>query len=173
MKIGRTLALTAASGLLLASIPVAAQADTVERRGSYTVPRGTTIDDDLVVRGGTVTIHGTVEGNVRQIGKGSVIVGKSGEVDGNITESGAGSVKVRGDVDGNVSERGNGAVRVYRSGEVDGNVSERGAGKLVVRGSVDGNVSEKGKGHVLIHRTAEIDGDVTERKAGNLYVYRG
>ena len=173
MKIARTLAIASVSGLLLAAVPVAAQADEIRRTGNYTVRAGQTIDDDLVVRGGTVRIYGTVEGNVRQIGKGSVIVHSSGKVDGNVSESGSGHVRVYGEVDGNVAEKGSGHVRVYRNGKVDGNVAERDKGTAYVRGTVDGNVSENGAGHVYVYRTAKIDGNVYERKAGNLYYYRG
>jgi len=78
MKISRTLAIAATSGLLLTAVPLAAHAQDVSRTGSYTVARGQTISGDLTVRNGTVRIYGTVEGDVRQIGKGSVVVHRSG-----------------------------------------------------------------------------------------------
>ncbi len=147
-----TIAMTLAGGVLVAALPATvAQADDdrdVFRSGAYTVKRGQEIDGDLTVRGGTVTIYGSVDGNVRQIGKGSVVVKASGDVDGNIVESGKGSVNVRGEVDGNISERGRGHVKIFRSAEVDGNVAERNKGNLVIwRGAdIDGNTSESGKG---------------------------
>lgn len=152
MKLGRTLAATTAAGILLAAVPTAAHADDdVYRTGNYTVRAGQTIDGDLTVRDGTVTIHGTVDGDVRQIGKGSVIVSRTGKVDGNITESGKGAVRIHGEVDGNVSENGKGHVFVYGTAEIDGDVTERKAGNLYVyRGAdVEGDLSENGKGSLV------------------------
>jgi len=149
------IALVAAAGIGFACLPAAVMADDddgdVHRKGNYVVKKGRDIDGNLTVRGGTVVIHGSVDGNVRQIGKGSVIVSRSGSVDGNITESGRGNVTIRGDVDGNVTERHRGHLRVHRTADVDGNLYERGRGNLVVwRGAdVDGDRSESGPGRYI------------------------
>lgn len=153
----KTFALALAGGTLLATLPAAAIADDddrngdVRRSGNYVVKKGQEIDGNLTVRNGNVIIRGEVDGNVRQIGRGSVVVARSGSVDGNIVERGKGGVSVRGDVDGNITELHRGAVKIHRSADVDGNVRERGAGHLVIwRGAdIDGNVSEGGKGRLI------------------------
>lgn len=174
MRLRATLTTGAIAGLLLVGLPTAAQADDdVVRYGNYTVRAGTTIDGNLIVRNGTLTIYGTVDGNVGQSGSGSVHVMRSGEVDGNITEYGTGGVSVAGEVDGNIAERDSGDVIIDSTGDVDGNVGERSSGTVRIRGDVDGNVGEAGTGHLVLGHTARVDGNVTEYESGDLHVWRG
>ncbi|RZI95302.1 MAG: hypothetical protein EOO67_02845, partial [Microbacterium sp.] len=86
MKTSRILAIGAAAAIIATAVPTAAMADDTVRTGSFTLAAGKTISGDLIVTGGTVTIHGTVKGDVRQRGAGSVIVGTRGDVDGSVTE---------------------------------------------------------------------------------------
>src|SRR5690606_18552668 len=127
----KTFALALAGGTLLAALPAAAIADDdddrdgdVRRSGNYVVKKGQEIDGNLTVRNGNVVIRGEVDGNIRQIGRGSVVVAPSGSVDGNIVERGKGGISVRGDVDGNVTELHRGSVKILRSADIDGNVYE-------------------------------------------------
>ncbi len=156
----RTLKTTVVASAILALTSAglgapAAQADDMRRTGSYTVRAGQTVDDNLIVANGTLRIYGKVDGNVRQVGKGSVIVYSGGKVDGNIEEQSSGGVIVR------------------KGGYVDGNIKETGSGKVVIAGTVDGNVQERGKGKLLVRKTARIDGNVSERGAGKLVVKKG
>lgn len=80
MKLQHKLGAGTVAGLVLFGVPSMAFADDLSRKGSYTVPAGHTIDGNLKVSGGTVTIHGTVKGNVRQVGAGAVVIGARGLV---------------------------------------------------------------------------------------------
>jgi cytoskeletal protein CcmA (bactofilin family) len=127
-------------------------------RGDYTVRSGVTIDDNIKIYGGALTVHGRVAANVDQYGRGSVVVGAAGHVEGNIKERDAGRVAVSGDVDGNVEEGGTGGVLLGRSGHVD------------VRGDLYGNIEEYDAGPVAVGRHAHVDGNVYERREGRLEV---
>lgn len=189
MKIVRTAAATAAACLLLVATPTVSQAH-VDRTGDYTVRAGKTIKGDLTVRNGTVRILGTVEGYVNQIGSGSVFVGESGEVQGNLWESGKGSVKIHGTVGGKVEETGKGSVRIYSSGDVTdgvvefnnghvrlddggqiGGAFERGPGSVKIRGVVDGGVSEYGRGNLLVGKTGRVGISLDENGDGSVKLY--
>lgn len=172
MNIRRTLAVTAAASLLLAAAPSAAQAD-VTRTGDYTVEAGKVVRGDLTVRRGTVTILGTVTGDVRQKGKGSVVVGTGGEVEGTVKESGKGSISLeRGsEVGGGLEESGVGSIKIYGSVGTDpdgGYVEESGKGSVIVgkSGRVHGNVWEKNSGNVRVNRGGELAGQIIERGPG-------
>lgn len=191
MKLQRTLGVGAVAGLILVGVPSVALADDISRTGSYTVPAGRTIDGDLTVSGGTVTIHGTVKGNVKQTGNGTVVIGARGLVEGNVDEYGAGDITVYGTVKGNVTERVAGHTRVEAGALVEGNAAETGDGSIAVRGTVkgnvterdagsasivgavDGNVIEAGTSHLYLYGTARVNGNAYEKDSGNLYLYRG
>jgi cytoskeletal protein CcmA (bactofilin family) len=173
MNIRRIVATSLTAGVLVAGFATGASADDVTRTGTYTVRAGQTIDGDLKVSSGTVTILGTVKGNVTQTGTGAVIVGSSGTVEGNVAESGSGGVRVAGTVEGNVSEKATGNVVLPLGGHVDGNIAERDAGNLTIASSLNGNAYEYGSGYLLLGKNARVDGNVYERDNGNLYLYRG
>ena len=65
-----------------------ALADDLVVKGDYTVRSGRTVDDNIKIYNGTLTVKGTVDGNVEQYGPGSVVVSSRGHVDGNIEETG-------------------------------------------------------------------------------------
>jgi len=173
MNIRRILATGLTAGILVAGFATGASADDVTRTGNYTVRAGQTIDGDLKVSSGTLTILGTVKGNVTQTGTGAVIVGSSGTVEGNLAESGSGGVSVSGTVEGNVSEKASGNAVIALGGHVDGNIAESDDGNLTIKSSLNGNAYEYDGGYLLLGKNARIDGNVYERNNGNLYIYRG
>ena len=126
----RIAVLAAAAVTMLALSAAPAFADVV-KRGNYTVRAGVTIDDNIKVYGGTLTVNGKVEGNVYQYRGGSVIVGRYAYVDGNVEEERAGRVEVRGRVEGDVEEKGAGNLLIYPSARIAGDISESGSGRII------------------------------------------
>ncbi len=123
-----------------------------------------TVKGNIRITDGSLTVLGCVEGNIEQLGAGSVIVAAGACAKGDVQESGTGDVRVAGAVDGNVQESGVGDVVV--AGSVKGNVTERDAGSLTVSGRVDGNVEESGVGNLTITATGVVRGNATEKDPG-------
>lgn len=124
------------------------------------------VKGNVKIKNGTLTVLGTVEGNIEQEGAGSVIVTAEGSVKGNLKEQGDGDVEVSGTVDGNIEEEGSGNVVVQ--GTVTGNVKEKDAGSVEIGGTVQGNVEEEGAGNVTITASGVVHGNVTEKNAGTV-----
>ncbi len=135
--------------------------------GSLEVPRGTTVNGDVIVNMGEIVILGTVNGNVSgNMGQITIHGDVNGDVDANMGQvtiigSVSGSVRARmgevivdGTVAGNV-DADLGSVRIR--GTVGGDV-DTGLGELRVPGEVMGNVTSRG-GNVSI--TGTVEGDVT------------
>lgn len=171
-----------AATLSAASVP--ALADDVVFRGNKTIPAGQTLEKDVTIIDGTLTVRGTIEGNVRQKGVGSVIV-DGGLIKGNIDESEGGVVTIEseGVVEGNIQEEDNGSVEVLGDSLVKGNIWERNAGVVRISGSlvegniyefdfgnlsivadslIKGNVRERDKGKIVLSQDSEVEGDVNE-----------
>jgi hypothetical protein len=51
-------------GVAFACLPLAAAAADLRQGGELTIPTGETINDDLYVAGGTITVNGNVNGSV-------------------------------------------------------------------------------------------------------------
>lgn len=179
---------------ILATFVLAGPAAAGDFRSDTTVTVGPdeTVDDDLYVGGGTVSIAGTVNGDAT-IGAGTVTM--TGTVNGSLNVGG-GTVDVLGDVTGAVRVTG-GTVRIVGSvgrdvvifggtatiesgaeiagdlagatgsltmaGTIHGNLTA-GTGTLVLAGAVDGDV-EAGVGDLVIESGAAIGGDVTYTSA--------
>ena len=167
----RVATLATAVAALLAMTAGVAAADDLVIRGDYTVRYGDTLDAEVKMHGGTLTVHGKVDGNIDQYGSGSVIVGSRGYVNGNIQERDAGRVDIRGELNGNIDEAGGGPVIIGRHAYVNGNLKEKHAGNVEVRGRVNGDVDEEGRGSVFLYRSARVSGDVTEKGAGTIRRY--
>ena len=69
--------------------------------GDITVPRGETIDDDLIVLSGDVSVFGHVTGNVVAL-DGDVIVHSSGAIDGDVASINGRVTRAGGRIGGNV-----------------------------------------------------------------------
>ena len=160
--------LLAAIGLVLFVSPVAAG----DFRGDDTVSitAGETVDDDLYVGAGTITIAGTVTGDAT-VAAGTVTV--TGSVGGSVNVVG-GTVDVLGDVGGAVRITG-GTVRIGGSvgrdvvilggtvtldpdADIAGDVAG-GTGDLTVSGHIAGDLYA-GAGTVRLTPTAVIDGGI-------------
>lgn len=163
--------------------------------GDTTIAAGDTVLGNVTIRRGTLTVEGTVEGNIVQLGAGDVLVGSCdffsfGIVRGSIYELGSGDVFICfGSVEGDVNERGSGSV-FGNTGSIIGNVSESFEGEVLVtmtyiegdiveRGpgdvefsddQLEGNIHESGDGDATAVGFATVFGDVTERGRGSLRV---
>jgi cytoskeletal protein CcmA (bactofilin family) len=147
---------------------------------SVTIGAGETIDDDLYVAAGTVTIDGTVNGdatiaggtvNVSGTVTGSLNVGGgtvdvTGDVTGAIRVS-AGTVRISGSVGRDVVAFG-GTVTIASDAEVAGDVAG-GVGQLVIDGTIGGDV-HAGAGTMQV--TGTIDGSI-EARVGDLTIASG
>ena len=175
---------------LLATLVLAGPVAAGDFRSDTTVTVGPdeTIDDDLYVGGGTVSIAGTVNGDAT-IGAGTVTM--NGTVNGSLNVAG-GTVDVLGDVTGAVRVSG-GTVRIMGSvgrdlvifggtatveagAEIAGDVAgatgsltvagtvhgdlRAGTGTMILAGTIDGDV-EAGVGDLVVESGAVIGGDVT------------
>jgi hypothetical protein len=118
------------------------------------------------------TVTGFINADVLADGCSCTIAPKA-EVNGNIEQLGAGSLVVRGIVNGGVSESGIGNLLVDR-GIVGGDCAEADGGNLTVRpGSfINGLLAESGAGSVVITATAAgpTKGDIEETGAGSVIV---
>lgn len=175
---------------VLATFVIAGPAAAGDFRSNTTVTVGPdeTVDDDLYVGGGTVSIAGTVNGDAT-IGAGTVTM--SGTVNGSLNVAG-GTVDVLGDVTGAVRVSG-GTVRIVGSvgrdlvifggtatveagAEIEGDIAgatgsltmagtvhgglRAGTGSMVLAGTIDGDV-EVGVGDLVVESGTTIGGDVT------------
>lgn len=174
------LSISVALGLAaFAAAPIAARDFEGDRyfTGNKTVASGDTYKDDVTVKNGTLTIYGEIEGDVKQVGFGNVVV-RGGEIKGNVTEKNGGAVKVLadGEIYGHVYESGKGGVIVRGGSEVQGSVFEKWNGDVVVRGydsEVYGSVKERHAGSVYITERGEVDGNVCELGVGTVRVNTG
>ena len=177
-------------GLAGAANDVVINEDINMAAGSLEIPRNTTVNGDVTLNLGELTIYGVVIGNVNSnMGQVNVI----GDVNGNV-EANMGQVVISGNVGGDVVARmgevivdgsvgGNliadlGTVRV--DGTVGGTV-DSGFGELRINGAVAGDVRSKG-GDVII--TGIVEGDVILEQglvelgpdavvSGRIYIGRG
>ena len=106
------------------------------RQGNVYIARKDTVKDDLVTRGGSITVDGVVEGDCAALG---------------------GSVSVNGTVDGDVAAFG-GGVAVAESAKVTGQIASFG-GSLDIRGTAGDDLACFG-GSVNLGPKATVDGDV-------------
>lgn len=140
----RTLAFVA----MTTAFSVSAKADDVYNTKNTVIGPNQTIEANIFITNGTLTVRGTVEGNIYEFGAGSVIV-NGGLVKGNIEESSGGAIRVTngGEVEGNLDEQGNGAAVVSGFSIVKGNVFESGAGDIIIDASlVEGNWMKRARG---------------------------
>ncbi|OPZ85716.1 MAG: hypothetical protein BWY76_01293 [bacterium ADurb.Bin429] len=155
--------------LLLAGLPLLA----LELRNgdTVTIPEGTTINDDLIVSGGTVRVDGAVASDLVVAG-GNVRV--NGRIGGNLIAAG-GNVRVAGPVAGTIYAAGGtldlesaagrnlvvtgGTVTLGPEGSVARDIAVTG-GQVVLAGTVARNVMV-GAGNLTVEDTARIGGDLT------------
>lgn len=158
--------------------------------GSLEIPGSTTVNGNVTLNLGELTVLGVVNGNVNSnMGEVNIV----GDVNGNV-EANMGQIVISGNVGGDVKARmgevivdgsvgGNltadiGAVSV--GGNLGGDINS-GFGELIINGAVAGNVYSKG-GNVVINGI--VEGDVTLEQgvvelgpeaavSGRIYVGRG
>ena len=187
---------------VLATLVIAGPVAAGDFRSDTTVTVGPdeTIDDDLYVGGGTVSIAGTVNGDAT-IGAGTVTM--TGTVNGSLNVGG-GTVDVLGDVTGAVRVSG-GTVRIVGSvgrdlvifggtatvedgAEIDGDIAGAtgslrmagtlhgnlvaGTGTMALAGTIDGDV-EVGVGDLVVESSAVIGGDVTYTSTDDARIAEG
>ena len=182
-----------ARALVLAILAVLALTSAVaagDFRGdtTTTIGEGETVDDDLYVGAGTVSIAGTVNGDA-SVAAGSVTV--TGTIDGSLNVAG-GTIDVLGDVTGAVRVSGGtvriagtigrdvvifgGTTTIEPDAEIGGDVAGAGgsvmvggtvagdllaaAGSIEVRGTIDGSI-DVSVGDLVIGPDAVVGGDVT------------
>lgn len=139
--------------LVLAVLPGAALAAPVQGfGGTVVVGPGQTVDSVQAV-GGTVIIHGTVDGDV-SVASGTLLI--DGVVHGNV-QSGAGAVTINGRVDGNV-QVGAGTLDIGPDAVIAGTLAG-GAGSATVAGTVLGDAT-LGTGSLVLQPTARFGGDL-------------
>ena len=175
------ISLTLAFGLTaLAAVPVMAEDFEGDQSyiGNTTIGADDTVKGNVTITNGKLTVLGTIERNVLQMGSNGVVVDGDGIVEGNIDEKSGGwvTVKDKGIVEGNIAERGNGSISTSGESLVKGNVSERsetvdpfGHDDVTIGGKslVEGNVSEKDAGDVTVTKDAFVKCNVKERGPGN------
>lgn len=158
--------------------------------GSLEIPRSTTVNGNVTLNLGELTVLGVVNGNVNSnMGKVNIL----GDVNGNV-EANMGQIVISGNVGGDVKAR---MGEVIVDGSVGGNLTadigavsvggnlggdiDSGFGELIINGAVAGNVYSKG-GNVVINGI--VEGDVTLEQgvvelgpeavvSGRIYVGRG
>ncbi len=150
--------------------------------GDTTIDVGDVVSGNVIVLRGDLVVRGTIDGNVRQLGRGFVHV-DGGTVTGSIYEWGRGTVQVfnHGTVAGDIVERGNNGrdaigVDVTTGGVVKGNIYEYGSGNVDVAtdgadpGRVEGSIFERGIGKVSVYDFCEVNGDIEERGRGDVII---
>lgn len=186
------LRLVARSTLLaiLAALAVTSAAAAGDFRGddTTTIGEGETVDDDLYVGAGTVSIAGTVNGDAT-IGAGTVTI--TGSIDGSLNVAG-GTIDVLGDVSGAVRVTGGtvriagsvgrdvvvfgGTTSIERDAQIGGDVAGAGgaltvwgtvagdllaaAGTIQVEGTIDGSIDVTVDERLVIGPDAVVGGDV-------------
>ncbi len=158
--------------------------------GSLEIPRSTTVNGNVTLNLGELTVLGVVNGNVNS-NMGEVNI--AGDVNGNV-DANMGQIVISGNVGGDVKAR---MGEVIVDGSVGGNLTadlgavsvggnlggdiDSGFGELIINGAVAGNVFSKG-GNVVINGI--VEGDVTLEQgvvelgpeavvSGRIYVDRG
>jgi hypothetical protein len=142
---GLIIVIVALAAVLL--LPATAGAATWQANNSVSIPSGTTINDDLYIGGGNVTIDGKITGNVF-IGGGTVTV--NGEI-GKSVFIGGGTVTVSGKIGDDVLASGG---QVYLSGPVANDAVIAGGTVIVNKGASIGRDLLLGSG------TVSMGGDV-------------
>ncbi len=133
------------------------------RQGNVYIPKSDTIRDDLVTRGGSITVDGVVEGDVAALG-GTIAV--NGKVKGDIAAFGGGvTVAENALVDGKIAAFG-GSIEISGTAGDDlacfgGSVS------LGPKASVNGDIASMG-GIVDQKPGAKVSGEVTNLSFGML-----
>lgn len=147
-------------------------ADDIVYMGDTTIAADETIDEDVRIVGGTLTVLGTVEGNIRQFGAGDIVV-DGGVVEGDIDEDGDGGIVItaEGEVRGNATERGFGDILIEEDGLLTGNATERSDGdiRLEFGATVEGDAVESGMGAVTLIDSL-LEGNIVERGPGAISV---
>ena len=128
-----------------------------------------TIDGDLEVKNGNITIGagGLVTGKITQKGDGGVTVLAGGNVGKGIKEDGNGSVDISGTVADKVEEKGDGNLIIGPNGSVGDDAKESGPGNLVVNGTVADKAEEKDAGDLTVNGGVD---EAKESGPGNLVV---
>ena len=114
--------------------------------GDVTIEEGETVTRNIRIIDGTLTVLGTVSGNIRQIGDGSVTVADGGLVTGNIRERGDGDITIiDAFADGNLHEQGDGSIAFLGDSIIRGNAQEHGPGGIDIdaAATVSGNIDER------------------------------
>ncbi|PSP75669.1 cell shape determination protein CcmA [Halobacteriales archaeon QS_1_68_20] len=145
------LAVVLAAGMVLATVPALAAADT-RAGGTIVVGQGETVDG-LTAAGGTVLVRGTVDGDLR-VAAGNVLV--TGTVTGDL-DGAVGDLTIDGRVGGDVSVAAGNVV--VREGAQIGGGLRASAGVVVVDGAVDGSV-EVDADTLRLGSAARIGGDL-------------
>ena len=153
-RLSRGFTLLVAVGLVLATVPGLAVAET--RAGSSVViEEGETVDG-LQAFAGSVVVRGTVEGDLTGTA-GDVTIAPTGRVTGDVSAA-AGSVRIAGTVGGDVSGAA-GDVTIAEGATIGGNL-EAGAGTVRIDGTVRGDVTV-GADTIILGESASIEGDLT------------
>jgi cytoskeletal protein CcmA (bactofilin family) len=120
---------------------------------SVQIPAGTTIDGDLYIAGGTVTVLGNVHGDLVAD---AALLNVVGGVDGSVIVA-AGRAEIRGRIAHAVRALG-GVVAIY--GRVDGDVVTAGGVVTLVEGATVGGDVVAAGGSVTVIDSATVDGNV-------------
>ena len=119
--------------------------------GEVTIPRDETVDDDIYVGGGSISVLGKVNGDLVTAGG---TIDLKGEVNGDLMAAG-GSIDVSGAVNGDVTAAG-GTVTI--DGPVSDDVRVAG-GSVVIRSAIGDDVIASG-GRVTVSSEATVAGDL-------------
>ncbi len=132
----------------------------------------TDVGGDVHIKDGTLIVGGSVDikGNVHESGPGSVVLLSGSRVHGHVKENFAGDLLVDGRVSRQVMEKGPGDLRVGLTGMVDDDLDEDSDGSVIVAGEVRRNVREQGAGDVVVQATGRVGGSVDEHGDGTVIV---
>ena len=120
---------------------------------SVQIPAGTTIDGDLYIAGGTLTVLGNVHGDLVADG---VLLNVVGDIDGSVTVA-AGRAEIRGRIAHAVRALG-GVIAIY--GRVDGDVVAAGGAVTLVEGAAVGGDVVAAGGTISVVNSASVEGNV-------------
>jgi hypothetical protein len=128
------------------------------------------VDGKVIARNGTLVVGAgvRVNGALSQLGSGGITVLESATINGDVFEVGGGSINIRGRVDGDVHETGPGSVFISKTGLVTGSSREFQDGSLKVDGTVEGGADEHQDGSVTVNGT--VQRKVSEKGDGELIV---
>lgn len=144
--------------------------------GDATIAEGVTVERNIRIINGTLTVLGVVEGNIRQSGAGSVIV-DGGLVKGNIHEQDEGDITITagGLVEGNAIERDAGDLVIDGGSTLKGNALEHDAGQVRIEADslVEGNAIERDEGDIIVADGSTLKGNAIERDAGGVRIESG